>query len=331
MNLLIVDDYPSNRKLLRVALEAEGHEVAEAGDGIEALEILGRDCVDAVISDVLMPRMDGFRLCHQIRNSERLNSAVPVVLYTATYDSPSDRELARTVGADCYLLKPAPTAAILGAVREAQQKSRCRPTADSSGIDEVYVLEQFSSGLVRKLEQRNSELQEALEGLQVAHEDILALNRNLETRVTQRTAALTAASEELEAFSFTVSHDLRAPLRNLDGFAQLLKESTEGKLGEESGELLGRIIEAARRMGQLIDALLKLAHASRAHLSFAEVDWKRSSKRRSLKCVATRKPEMFNGSAAACLRRVETRHCSARCSSICSQTRSSTPEDGILR
>jgi len=73
MNLLIVDDYPNNRKLLRAALEAEGHRVAEASDGVEALEVLGREGVDAVISDILMPRMDGFRLCHKIRTGEKLN------------------------------------------------------------------------------------------------------------------------------------------------------------------------------------------------------------------------------------------------------------------
>ena len=70
MNLLIVDDLATNRKLLRVTLEAEGHNILEAADGVEALQILARETVDAVISDILMPNMDGFRLCHEIRKSE---------------------------------------------------------------------------------------------------------------------------------------------------------------------------------------------------------------------------------------------------------------------
>jgi signal transduction histidine kinase len=272
MNLLIVDDYPNNRKLLRAALEAEGHRVAEASDGVEALDVLGRDCMDAVISDILMPRMDGFRLCREIRKGEKLNCGMPVVLYTATYNSPSDRELAQTVGADCYLLKPAPTAALLDAVREAQQKARRRPTSNVTEVEEAYVLEQYSAALVRKLDHRNSELQEALVDLQDAHEHILALNRNLETRVTQRTAALAAANEELEAFSFSVSHDLRAPLLHIDGFAQLLQESTAGRLDEKSREYLEHIVGAARRMGELIQALLTFARTSRAQLNLADVD-----------------------------------------------------------
>jgi len=272
MNLLIVDDFPNNRKLLRAALEAEGHRVAEAGDGVEALDVLARDCVDAVISDILMPRMDGFRLCHQIRKGEKLNCGIPVVLYSATYNSPSDRDLARTVGADCYLLKPAPTAAILGAVREAQKKAADRPPANGTGVDETYVLEQYSAALVRKLEQRNSELQDALAQLQTAHEQILELNQNLETRVAQRTAALAAANEELDAFSFSVSHDLRAPLLHIDGFAQLLRESTAERLDEESRKYLEYIVTAAKRMGELIHALLTFARTSRVQLNVADID-----------------------------------------------------------
>ena len=74
MNLLIVDDIATNRKLLRVTLEAEGHTTLEAADGVEAMQILARETVNAVISDILMPNMDGFRLCHEIRKSERLHA-----------------------------------------------------------------------------------------------------------------------------------------------------------------------------------------------------------------------------------------------------------------
>ena len=78
MNLLIVDDIEANRKLLRVTLGAEGHQTLEAADGLEALQILARESMDAVISDILMPNMDGFRLCVEIRKSERLH-ALPFI------------------------------------------------------------------------------------------------------------------------------------------------------------------------------------------------------------------------------------------------------------
>ena len=148
MNILIVDDIAINRKLLRVTLEAEGHTTLEAADGIEALQILAHETVDAVISDILMPNMDGFRLCHEIRKNERLRT-LPFVIYTATYTSPEDMKLAQTVGADKYLTKPAPTADVLKALREVMAKKAARPAPSSPVVEEAYVLQQYSQALVR--------------------------------------------------------------------------------------------------------------------------------------------------------------------------------------
>ncbi len=275
MNLLIVDDHPVNRKLLRAALESEGHEVTEAEDGLGALQVLERASMDAVISDILMPRMDGFRLCREVRRSASPMAGVAIVLYTSTYNSPSDRQLAAAVGADCYLMKPAPIVAILDAVRDAQEKARKRPAAARETVNEAYVLEQYSAVLVGKLEQRNAELQEALASLQSAHQQILELNQNLEARVAQRTAALDDANKELEAFSFSVSHDLRAPLRHIHGFADLLDKAMSPPLRADARELAGRILVATRQMNRLIDALLDFARTSRKELTLAEVDLER--------------------------------------------------------
>src|SRR5579872_5366402 len=118
MNILVVDDIAVNRKLLRAMLDAEGHTAVEAADGVEALQILYRVKVDAVISDILMPRMDGYRLCHEIRTNERLRE-LPIVIYTSTYNSASDEKLAFSLGADKYLKKPARVEAILAALHEA--------------------------------------------------------------------------------------------------------------------------------------------------------------------------------------------------------------------
>src|SRR6185436_3862740 len=116
MNLLVVDDIAANRKLLRVQLEAENHTVLEAADGIAALALLEREPVDAIISDILMPRMDGYRLCHEVRKSPTLRH-LRFLLYSSTYTSPTDVRLSETVGADQFIAKPAPIAVILGALR----------------------------------------------------------------------------------------------------------------------------------------------------------------------------------------------------------------------
>src|SRR5438270_3049517 len=115
MTILIVDDIPLNLKLLRAVLEAEGHDVLDAADGVDALTVLEREPVDAVISDILMPRMDGYRLCYEVRRSAKLGR-LPFIIYTATYTSPADEKLSLDLGASKFLRKPAPAADIIAAL-----------------------------------------------------------------------------------------------------------------------------------------------------------------------------------------------------------------------
>ncbi|MFZ2491879.1 MAG: PAS domain S-box protein [Thermoanaerobaculia bacterium] len=105
-----------------------------------------------------------------------------------------------------------------------------------------------------------------------AEEALQQLNAELEQRVRDRTAALDAANKELEAFSYSVSHDLRAPLRSIDGFSRVVQEDYAARLDDEGRDSLSRIRAAAQRMGQLIEDLLKLSRVGRADLSRERVD-----------------------------------------------------------
>jgi len=159
MKLVIVDDTAINRKLLRVKLEAEGHSTIEAADGIEALQVLANEKVDGVISDILMPRMDGYRLCNEIRASEKLCD-LPFVFYTSTFVSPVDEQMARDVGADSYLTKPASIETILAAVCDAVASKHGAPVPGA--LNEIEVLKVYSDRLVTKLEENNVELEREL-------------------------------------------------------------------------------------------------------------------------------------------------------------------------
>lgn len=118
---------------------------------------------------------------------------------------------------------------------------------------------------LRSLEKRSRELRRATD-------EILLLNSELEERVHQRTAQLEAANQELEAFSYSVSHDLHSPLKSIDGFSHLLQRAIGTKAGEKETHYLNRIRSSVQQMGELIDGLLSLAQLSRDKLQFSQVD-----------------------------------------------------------
>jgi diguanylate cyclase (GGDEF)-like protein/PAS domain S-box-containing protein len=157
MNILIVDDYPSNLKLLRAMLEAEGLTVFDAADGMEALQVLEREKIDAVISDILMPRMDGYRLCFKVRHSDRFQ-LLPFILFTASHTSPSDEKLALDLGADKFIRKPASAQILVDALREVTTEARYRQPRRIHAPQEIEVLKEYSERLVSKLEEKNLEL-----------------------------------------------------------------------------------------------------------------------------------------------------------------------------
>jgi PAS domain S-box-containing protein len=157
-HILIVDDTPTNRKLLGAILEGEGYTTTAAADGEEALHLLASMTADAIISDILMPRMDGFRFCYEVRKSER-HALTPFLFLTATYTSGADERLALDLGADRLLQRPAPSAAILQAVRDLLTNPVYREPRTVHQPKTVEMIRGYSEALMAKLEEKNTELQ----------------------------------------------------------------------------------------------------------------------------------------------------------------------------
>ena len=138
--------------------------------------------------------------------------------------------------------------------------------------DELVILRKYSASLARQLETHNTDSHGVVAQLQQAHEQIRELNRTFESRVAQRTAALEATNEQLEAFSSSIAHDLRTPLLNITGYAGLLEEMAGDRLDAGGRDSLARIITSAARMNELIEALLVFAHLGGEQLQRTEID-----------------------------------------------------------
>jgi len=141
--ILVAEDDPRLRKLLVLHLSAAGYEVVTASDGLEALEKARQDLPDAIVSDVLMPRLDGFKLCQAVRQDERMVS-VPVVLTSSASIEQADLVLAQSAGASAYVLRTPGCGEVLGALDDSIGDDAAPPAEDNPEL-EADLREQFLS------------------------------------------------------------------------------------------------------------------------------------------------------------------------------------------
>lgn len=159
MNILIVDDLEDSRIILKKILESGGCTVALATNGEEAMKMAKESLPDIVISDILMPVMDGFTLCHEWRGDERLKE-IPFVFYTATYTDPKDEELALSLGADRFIRKPVEPDEFMNIIHgmiSDVEKGKIEPK-EPLLEKEQEVFKLYSERLIKKLEQKMLDL-----------------------------------------------------------------------------------------------------------------------------------------------------------------------------
>ena len=160
MKILIVDDNRDNLYLLKTLLKGRGYEVVSAINGSEALEKLRAAATDMVISDILMPVMDGFQLCREVKRDDNLKD-IPFVFNTGTYTDEKDEELAFKMGADKFIRKPVEPdefIKIIQAVMKDVEKGKLEPKR-LAFEEEKEILKLYNERLVKKLEKKKLDLE----------------------------------------------------------------------------------------------------------------------------------------------------------------------------
>ena len=241
--ILAVDDSATYLHEITAALRSEGYDVIPARSGEEALELLAIQPVDCILLDLVMPGLGGQETCRRIKAAPVVRD-IPLVILTAREDRGAMLE-GLAAGADDYIAKSSEFDVLKARVRA--QIRRKQFEDENRRIREQLMRTEFEATEAR-IARQHVEARAALAG-------------ELEQR-----------NQELEAFSYSVSHDLRAPLRAIDGFAAALAEDLAERLDDQSRGHLRRIRVSAARMSELIDDLLQLARFTRVELRKQRVD-----------------------------------------------------------
>ncbi len=244
--ILIVEDNHASLRLLAEILTDEGYLVRPADGGAIALASINAKLPDLILLDIQMEGVNGFEVLKNVKESPK-SQDVPVIFLSATTNL-EERVEGLRLGAVDFISKPYKKEELLARVAIQMQMRR------------LYAeIQQQKDQLAQTVEQLKAEIEER----QRAEAALQRLNADLEQRVAQRTAHLEAANRELTAFTYSISHDLRVPLRAIAGFSHILNDEYHNILDGEGQRLLGVIRQNTVKLESLIDDILVLlAHQS---------------------------------------------------------------------
>ncbi len=218
--LLIVDDETAHMRALCDTLQLEGYSTTGVSSASAALAAMREKPFDLLLTDLMMPEMDGIAL---LRAAQEIDADVAGVVMTG-HGTIDTAVKAMQAGACDYIVKP-------------------------------FRMNQLLPVIARALESRR----------------LRRLNKELERRILERTRELEVANRDLEAFAYSVSHDLHAPLRTIQGFCDLFMTDYGASIPDDGRVLLGNVRSGAERMGHLIEDLLAFARTGRAPLNLQRV------------------------------------------------------------
>ncbi len=236
-SVLIVDDHQDNIELVSQILE-QNYQILSANNGADSLTLAEKEQPDLILLDVMMPEMNGYQVLNKLLGNEK-TLHIPVIFLTAHYTEADRIVTGLELGAFDYITKPIKDEILLAKVGVATRVKR----AEDVNLQQKIILE-------KKID----EISNAQAALRASN---LKLDRS---------------NKELAAFSYSVSHDLRAPLRGIAGFSQILLEDNEDQLDEQGKEYLQRLCRGVERMDNLISHLLSLSQLSNNALNRRSVN-----------------------------------------------------------
>ena len=263
--ILIVEDSLTQAEQLCYILEKHDYQVMVACNGNAALEMIKETRPTLIISDILMPEMDGYELCRRIKSLDDCRD-IPVILLTCLSD-PRDVIKGLECGADNFITKPYNEEYLLSRItdilasRHHTQENRALP-----GLEITFGCQKY---LV------TSNRRQILDLLLSTYEAAIRKNNELisaRDELSELNEQLKTANQDLEAFNYTVSHDLRQPLNTISSACQLIELLGGDKIDEESKRCLKMANEGVKQMSNLITTLLRFSHSAHSELHRKMVD-----------------------------------------------------------
>jgi len=227
-------------------LQGEDHDVLSAVDGKEALEMVRESPPDLVISDILMPEMDGFDLCWEIKSDPGLTH-IPIIFYTATYGGDEDKKLGLLMGASRYIIKPQEPEILIKLINEVllnDHDEKRLPISQESSEFQAMISRMHLESKNRKLLKKTTEM-----------ENIKDQKEELSKQLVQLAADFQTVSQSVSDFSFVASHDLIEPLRKIVTYSSMLREVHGDSMAEYQHAYLSTIEKASLKMKKSIEDL----------------------------------------------------------------------------
>jgi len=212
MKVLIVDDNQENLDMVEYLLKANNFEISKALNGKIALEILKNEKHELIISDILMPVMDGFQFCRECKTDPRLKDIL-FVFYTATYVDQKDEEFALSLGAQKFIRKPQEPDIFLKTINEVIKNAE-KFTTKPIEKEEKEILKLYNERLISKLEKKNLDLEKEIEAHKKTVCELIKAKEKAEE------------SDKLKsAFLANMRHEIRTPLNNIVGFIKIIAKN----------------------------------------------------------------------------------------------------------